>query len=165
MMEQQDSYTLPERPPQYFVDHDPNTIHLPSIPSTILPPAHRERTLPPISSLTHESEHQFRSIEKSDHPHLPLAHLRTEEPPPNFWPSANPLAAYYQSSASHVSPRSKTSVSADSPNAMDLDTDSRGRRGGSVLSMDDPDVRMAAEALGDLRAGICDHLEVSLKLN
>lgn len=40
----------------------------------------------------------------------------------------------------------------DSPGAMDLD-DSRGVRGGSVLSIDDPDVRLAAEALGDLRAG------------
>jgi hypothetical protein len=38
---------------------------------------------------------------------------------------------------------------------MDIDTpDSRGRRGGSVLSIDDPDVRIAAEALGDLRAGM-----------
>ena len=38
---------------------------------------------------------------------------------------------------------------------MDTDTpDSRGRRGGSVLSIDDPDVRIAAEALGDLRAGM-----------
>jgi hypothetical protein len=37
---------------------------------------------------------------------------------------------------------------------MDLDSlDGRGRRGGSVVSIDDPDVRMAAEALGDLRAG------------
>lgn len=27
------------------------------------------------------------------------------------------------------------------------------RRAGSVLSMDDPDVRIAAQALGDLRAG------------
>jgi len=42
----------------------------------------------------------------------------------------------------------------DSPSGMDLDTpESRGRRGGSVLSIDDPDVRLAAEALGDLRAG------------
>ena len=32
--------------------------------------------------------------------------------------------------------------------------ESRGRRGGSVLSIDDPDVRLAAEALGDLRAGM-----------
>lgn len=50
----------------------------------------------------------------------------------------------------------KTSMSTDSSSAMDIDTDIRGRRGGSVLSMDDPDVRMAAEALGDLRAGIYD---------
>ena len=43
----------------------------------------------------------------------------------------------------------------DSPATMDIDTpDSRGRRGGSVLSIDDPDVRIAAEALGDLRAGM-----------
>jgi len=32
--------------------------------------------------------------------------------------------------------------------------ESRSRRGGSVLSIDDPDVRIAAEALGDLRAGM-----------
>lgn len=39
-------------------------------------------------------------------------------------------------------------------------SESRGRRGGSVLSIDDPDVRLAAEALGDLRAGmrICSTL-------
>jgi hypothetical protein len=38
---------------------------------------------------------------------------------------------------------------------MDTGTpESRGRRGGSVLSIDDPDVRIAAEALGDLRAGV-----------
>lgn len=43
-----------------------------------------------------------------------------------------------------------------SPSTMDIDgtnSDSRSRRAGSVLSMDDPDVRLAAEALGDLRAG------------
>jgi len=36
---------------------------------------------------------------------------------------------------------------------MDIDTPDSRRRGGSVLSIDDPDVRIAAEALGDLRAG------------
>lgn len=42
---------------------------------------------------------------------------------------------------------------------MDIDTpDSRGKRGGSVLSIDDPDVRLAAEALGDLRAGMNDKI-------
>jgi transcriptional repressor OPI1 len=34
-----------------------------------------------------------------------------------------------------------------------MDTPDSRRRGGSVLSIDDPDVRIAAEALGDLRAG------------
>jgi hypothetical protein len=49
----------------------------------------------------------------------------------------------------------------DSPKTMDIDTPDSGRkRSGSVLSIDDPDVRLAAEALealealGDLRAGM-----------
>lgn len=64
------------------------------------------------------------------------------------WPSSNPFTSYYR--PPNGSPRSARGV--DSPGAMDLD-DSRGVRGGSVLSIDDPDVRLAAEALGDLRAG------------
>ncbi|KAL5350497.1 transcriptional regulator opi1 [Pseudogymnoascus australis] len=63
------------------------------------------------------------------------------------WPSSNPFVSYYR--PPNGSPRSAPGV--DSPGAMDLD-DSRGVRGGSVLSIDDPDVRLAAEALGDLRA-------------
>lgn len=65
------------------------------------------------------------------------------------WPSSNPFVSYYR--PPNGSPRSVGGV--DSPSAMDLD-DSRGVRGGSVLSIDDPDVRLAAEALGDLRAGM-----------
>jgi len=42
----------------------------------------------------------------------------------------------------------------ESPRTMDIDTPDSRRRGGSVLSIDDPDVRLAAEALGDLRAGM-----------
>lgn len=42
----------------------------------------------------------------------------------------------------------------DSPSTMDIDAATPdSRRAGSVLSIDDPDVRIAAEALGDLRAG------------
>lgn len=44
----------------------------------------------------------------------------------------------------------------DSPGAMDIDVATPdSRRAESVLSLDDPDVRIAAEALGDLRAGEC----------
>lgn len=52
----------------------------------------------------------------------------------------------------------------DSPRTMDLDTpDGRAKRGGSVLSIDDPDVRLAAEALKDLRAGTLpsDHTDLN----
>ncbi|KAK6600878.1 hypothetical protein H4I95_07860 [Botrytis cinerea] len=72
---------------------------------------------------------------------------------PLTWPSSNPLTAYYQPGPSQLSPKTTTRRSTDSPNGMDLDlSDNRARRGGSVLSIDDPDVRLAAEALGDLRA-------------
>jgi len=63
---------------------------------------------------------------------------------------------YYQPSALDSSPTSKSTAGVGSPSTMDIDgtnSDSRSRRAGSVLSMDDPDVRLAAEALGDLRAG------------
>lgn len=159
-MEHRDSSSpLPERPPpEYFLHHnhnhtqdqDPNSLQLPSIPSTILKQP-EERTLPPISSLTKESDSHFRALESTDHVRPPPLN-RTEESE-HSWPSSNPLATYYQHPASHASPLAKSmSVSADSPNPMDLDTDSRGHMRSILLSMDDPDVRMAAEALGDLRA-------------
>ncbi|PQE24185.1 clock controlled protein [Rutstroemia sp. NJR-2017a BVV2] len=70
------------------------------------------------------------------------------------WPSSNPLTAYYQPGPAQLSPKTTTTRSTDSPSGMDLDiSESRARRGGSVVSIDDPDVRIAAEALGDLRAG------------
>ncbi|EPE02849.1 clock controlled protein [Ophiostoma piceae UAMH 11346] len=62
----------------------------------------------------------------------------------DHWPSLNPLTAYY--TPGHIQ-------TADSPRQMDLDSSSTttDTRAASV-SLDDPDVRMAAEALGDLRA-------------
>jgi hypothetical protein len=123
---------LREEPPSYTQSHDPQSLNFPSAPAADLPPIHHERTLPPLPPAPAEpryrpEEHQF------------------------VWPSSNPLTAYYQSGPSQLSPKNK---SADSPSTVDVDTpDSRGRRGGSVLSIDDPDVRIAAEALGDLRAG------------
>ena len=44
----------------------------------------------------------------------------------------------------------------DSPSFMDIEALDRNRRGASVLSIDkdDMDVRIAAEALGELRAGM-----------
>lgn len=129
----------PERPPSYTQSHDPQSIHLPSVPTTDPPPVNHERTLPPLPSAP--AEPWFRTE--------PAEQQYQSSP----WPSSNPLTAYYQPGPSQISPTNKATLSTDSPSAMDIDTpDSRGRRGGSVLSMDDPDVRIAAEALGDLRA-------------
>lgn len=124
---------LPEHPPSYTQSHDPSTLNFPAAPTTELLSIHHERTLPPLPTVRPE----------------PVA---VAEPAPFVWPSSNPLTAYYQPGPSQLSPKNK---SMDSPGGMDIDTpDSRGRRGGSVLSIDDPDVRIAAEALGDLRAGM-----------
>ncbi len=88
--------------------------------------------------------------------------LSKEPSPPtpgsSHWPSLNPLTAYY--TPSHVQP-------AESPPRMDVDAVPSSSSGtlsaaspdkyydgrASSVSLDDPDVRMAAEALGDLRAG------------
>ena len=84
--------------------------------------------------------------------------------PPTSWPSSNPFVSYYrgpeaqaQAQSTLHATQSQTSLNrngspgANSPgSAMDVDRE----RGSSALSIDDPDVRMAAEALGDLRAGM-----------
>ncbi len=126
---------LSERPPSYSQSREPHDIYLPSIPKTEVSPSQNERTLPPIS---------------------PLVVEQAQRPEPTRWPSSNPLSAYYQPSALDLSPTSRSTAGVSSPSTMDADganSDSRSRRAGSVLSMDDPDVRLAAEALGDLRAG------------
>lgn len=135
----------PEKPPSYAQSHDPQTLHLPSVPNTEVPDFRHERRLPPLPPLPLDKQYRQADV------------LEPRIAP--SWPSSNPLTAYYQPSPAHASPMSKSSAIADSPSGMDIDVatpDSRGRRGGSVLSIDDPDVRLAAEALGDLRAGSQD---------
>ncbi|KAK8905914.1 hypothetical protein QC760_005819 [Botrytis cinerea] len=129
-------HMLRECPPSY-ASHDPRTISLPSVPTADPPPIHHERILPPLPSMSTETKYRQEPVAEA----------------PLTWPSSNPLTAYYQPGPSQLSPKTTTRRSTDSPNGMDLDlSDNRARRGGSVLSIDDPDVRLAAEALGDLRA-------------
>lgn len=132
-----------EQPPSYSQSHDPNSLNLPSVPINNPTSIRHERTLPPL-------------------PVIPLEQRVRQEDQPFVWPSSNPLTAYYQPGPSQLSPKSRP-THVDSPSMMDVDTpDSRGRRGGSVLSIDDPDVRLAAEALGDLRAGMSSQILVSI---
>lgn len=123
-------------------------------------------TLPSLSSLTVSSP---KSLYASPSPEvrtvIPPAPTYAPPPPPppaataqaqpTRWPSLNPLTAYYTPSHAEGSEAplrmdedssSNGAASAASPEQLDL-----GRS--SSVSLDDPDVRLAAEALGDLRAG------------
>lgn len=132
-------------PPSYAQSHDSTALSFPDTPKTELPPiqSHNEtvtganNSLPSLSTITGpqpqlygHSRQQSRQSESSYSP---------PPPKPNQWPSMNPLTTFY--TPSHA---------ADSPQRMDVDRS-------SSVSLDDPDVRMAAEALGDLRAGMYKH--------
>jgi hypothetical protein len=93
-------------------------------------------TLPPLSSVTGSSAHA--PLPKPPEP----SHPRTLAKPPNHWPSLNPFTTYY--TPSYLDPvESSTSMGSD-PGVS--------QRSSSV-SLDDPDVRIAAEALGQMRTG------------
>lgn len=148
-------------PPSYAFsqqqNHDPASIVFPDAPSTELAPlklnAHENNvsSLPSLVYLTGASTSSRRFSPSG------TASEKSHSPPPSrlrAWPSGNPYSAYYTGGHGH---------SADSPARMDIDNMSTGTRGplspdvmggrASSVSLDDPDVRMAAEALGDLKAG------------
>ncbi|GAP90932.2 putative clock controlled protein [Rosellinia necatrix] len=115
------------------------------------------RTLPSLSSITAPSARSSSSSSSSPPAQYTASSQRspkTAYPPPappplTHWPSLNPLTAYY--TPSHVE-------DPEPPLKMELDTSSGGTPDrfqdgrASSVSLDDPDVRMAAEALGDLKA-------------
>ncbi|ERT00934.1 hypothetical protein HMPREF1624_02168 [Sporothrix schenckii ATCC 58251] len=116
----------------------------------------RHRTLPSISSVTGSVTGSVTSA--ADSPaEAPSAAGASTPTLTNHWPSLNPLTAYY--TPGHIQ------SSAESPLRMDVDASSTstGPAGATTpdryqdaraasVSLEDPDVRMAAEALGDLRA-------------
>ncbi|KAK4120947.1 Opi1-domain-containing protein [Parathielavia appendiculata] len=92
------------------------------------------QTLPPLSSVTGTSAHA--SLPKPPDPSHPRAYAK----PANHWPSLNPFTTYY--TPSYLDPvESSPSIGSET---------SVGQRGSSV-SLDDPDVRIAAEALGQMK--------------
>ncbi|KAK2602893.1 hypothetical protein N8I77_009395 [Diaporthe amygdali] len=147
-------------PPSYAFaqqNHDPTTLNFPQPPSNELAPLqlnptsdHGVNSLPSLAYLagppTSNSLRFASSSAASDTSFSPPVR-------PRPWPTGNPYSAYY--SGGHAQ-------SAGSPAKMDLDSLSSGTRGplspepiggrASSVSLDDPDVRMAAEALGDLKA-------------
>lgn len=146
-------------PPSYAFsqhNHDPATLNFPRAPSAELAPlqlhAHESHvnSLPSLASLTgppSASSSKFgRSSATSDTSYSPPSK-------PRVWPTGNPYSAYYTAGYGQ---------SVDSPARMNMDSMSNGTRGplspdtiggrASSVSLDDPDVKMAAEALGDLKA-------------
>ncbi|POS86162.1 hypothetical protein EPUL_003105 [Erysiphe pulchra] len=126
-----------ENPPAYSTasNFQPSNLtessHFPSL--YISDPPHCDRTLPPIPFLLRESN------------------LSTNEN--SLWPSKNPLDTYLQTVQSQPSTSASNSPS-ESPRLTQIGSpDFHNLRSSSVLSIDDADVRLAAEALGDLRAG------------
>ncbi|KAI0167826.1 transcription factor Opi1-domain-containing protein [Pestalotiopsis sp. NC0098] len=159
----------------------------PDGPKTELPPLKlkngyynesKDNTLPSLSLLTVSSP-KSSYISPPPTTQVPTR-LTTFPPPPNYapppppvqlqpthWPSLNPYTAYY--TPSHAEGQSdplrmesaspgNSALSAASPETVDNERS-------SSVSLDDPDVRLAAEALGDLRADFVSsprHLDKSL---
>lgn len=109
-----------------------------------------ERMLPPLSSVTGGHSLPIRSDMASV----------VGQHPASQWPASNPLMQH-PGFVAHSRP---AQYKADSPLTMDLDTasnsaasaaspDSRSHGRAGSVNLDDPDVWLAAEALGDLRAG------------
>jgi hypothetical protein len=161
--------------------HDPLTLSFPDAPSTELAPIqpHNEgvsganntyHTLPSLSSVTGGAQQHQHSLRQSG-----LQSPKSSYPssPPRatvkHWPSLNPLTAYYTPSHVEVAesiPALPQHQIAE-PQQQKMDVDMTGALNGAVsppgrpadarassVSLDDPDVRLAAEALGDLRAGM-----------
>jgi hypothetical protein len=91
------------------------------------------QTLPPLSSLTAAQHHV--SLPKPPEPSQSAPYSR----PTNHWPSLNPFTTYYK--PSYLEP-------AESPPSIVSDPGAS-----RSVSLDDPDVRIAAEALGQMRTG------------
>lgn len=158
----------------------------PDTPKTELPPLKlkngyynekKDNTLPSLSSLTVSSPKASYinpppTTQAQTRPTIPPPPTYAPPPPPvqlqpTHWPSLNPYSAYY--TPSHVEGKadplrmeadspSNSAISAASPETLDHDRS-------SSVSLDDPDVRLAAEALGDLRADFVSsprHLDKSL---
>jgi hypothetical protein len=127
-------------PPLALSFPDDRTTELPPIkPRHERPSGPAAQTLPPLSSVTGAQTHT--PIPKPPEPSHPAPYTSTK-PPTNHWPSLNPFTTYY--TPSHLDP-----VESSPSRCSDRDASHRGRS----VTLDDPDVRIAAEALGQMKTG------------
>ncbi|KAF2800367.1 Opi1-domain-containing protein [Melanomma pulvis-pyrius CBS 109.77] len=115
-------------PPPAYTQHEPESLHLPSVPTHSLPSAPTPDRLPGIRALDLPDA----SPAARAHAHALPSRLSSERP----WGSLPPLASAAFPRVPDALPR----CSADRETASPMDT----------ASIDDPDVRLAAEALSGL---------------
>ncbi|KAM0328850.1 hypothetical protein ACHAQA_005266 [Verticillium albo-atrum] len=147
---------LPPILPPAAVHHDPAANKLPSLSSLTGPPP-PSRNPPPIpTSRASTSTSTLTATSTATAPPPVPKQPEPVVPAVTHWPSLNPFTTYY--TPSHVQQATQ------SPARMDVDTASTGNSHSGTspdrlydarsvsVSLDDPEVRLAAEALGDLKA-------------
>ncbi|ORX96972.1 clock-controlled protein-like protein 8 [Clohesyomyces aquaticus] len=145
--------TQQERPPPpAYTQHDPDSLQLPSVPThSLLPVDGSERHLPGIRSLDLPDAGPTRT-HISQHPPIDLSPKNVVEPPQ--WASLPPLSSATFPRVPERLPRTSADMDVGSPmdtaSVVSAGDDYGRRREPSVLSVDDPDVRLAAEALSGL---------------
>lgn len=137
---------------QHEQEHDPESLHLPSVPTHTLPPHHNGH-LPSIKSLDLPSstpDARFTPEAPSSHPQILHMSYRT----PTDLPTLPPLHSAAFPRLPDTIPRTSSETDIGSPmdtaSVVSTQDDASRRRELSVLSVDDPDVRLAAEALSGL---------------
>lgn len=121
----------PAQPPAY-TQHDPNTLNLPSVPT---------HSLPPLRSLDLGDAHH------PSHPDRATIELSPKSRSDAQWGHLPPLT----SATFPRAPDGDIGSPMDTSSVVSAGDDAAGhRRETSVLSVDDPDVRLAAEALSGL---------------
>lgn len=149
---QEPSHSIPPPAPPAYTTATTSPAAAPAPSSIPLPPLsptnhEHERTLPSLSSVTGDQT-------------LPIRNEMAQvmgQPPPSQWtgmalmtmPVPPPQAHKMDiAGTTELDGNSTSATSAASPESR-----TEGRSGSVNLNLDDPDVRLAAEALGDLRAG------------
>jgi hypothetical protein len=141
-MEQERQIRAP--PPAYeYTQHEPESLQLPSVPTHIISNGHEHERLPGIKSLdlpeTKARHTPQNSIEYSPRAHFDGTHWGMLPAPNNATFPRAPDAM----------PREDMGSPMDTASIRSTQDDGASRRETSV-SMDDPDVRLAAEALSGL---------------
>lgn len=142
-------------PPPAYTQHEPESLHLPSVPTHALPVAAQNNDrLPGIRSLDlpDASPARIAAINSNTRHDIEISPKSTGDA--MQWTSLPPLSSATFPRVPEGLPRGSLEMDIGSPmdtaSVASVQDDAARRREMSVLSVDDPDVRLAAEALSGL---------------